>query len=318
MDCVNHTGVSATAYCQSCGKALCATCVRNAGAGQILCEPCLVSWQTLQQPFAAAHSSGPNPAAATVLGFIPGVGAMYNGQFFKGFIHVAIFAVLISITDHFPIFGLFIAAWIVYQVFEANQTARAIQAGQTPPDPLGLNEVGNWLNLGARPRTPGQPAPYRPWTPPGSASPGTVNPGTVSPGPVDSVAPSPGSDPSAAGYQPPYYPASQDASGQAQYQPPYQSGWQAPFTPPVAGFVDPAAQPVPPGAADPSVPPPHMYWGRKEPIGAIVLIALGLLFLLNQFDLFNGRLFQMAWPLALIALGVWMVVRLDVSRGGTK
>ena len=40
MDCVNHQGVGATAYCQNCGKALCATCVRNAGNGQILCEPC--------------------------------------------------------------------------------------------------------------------------------------------------------------------------------------------------------------------------------------------------------------------------------------
>ena len=44
MDCVNHTGVNATAYCQSCGKALCATCVRNAPGGQILCEPCWTSW----------------------------------------------------------------------------------------------------------------------------------------------------------------------------------------------------------------------------------------------------------------------------------
>ena len=29
MDCVNHSGVTATAFCQNCGKALCAGCVRN-------------------------------------------------------------------------------------------------------------------------------------------------------------------------------------------------------------------------------------------------------------------------------------------------
>jgi len=34
MDCVNHTGVNATAYCQSCGKALCAACIRNAAAAK--------------------------------------------------------------------------------------------------------------------------------------------------------------------------------------------------------------------------------------------------------------------------------------------
>ena len=30
-----------------------------------------------------------------MLGLIPGVGAMYNGQFFKGLIHVVVFAVLV-------------------------------------------------------------------------------------------------------------------------------------------------------------------------------------------------------------------------------
>ena len=101
MDCVNHSGVAATAYCQNCGKALCAGCVRNAAGGQILCEPCWTAWQTYQQPFVAAYRpAAPNPAAAAVLGLIPGVGAMYNGQFFKGLIHVVIFAVLVSITDY--------------------------------------------------------------------------------------------------------------------------------------------------------------------------------------------------------------------------
>ena len=46
MDCVNHSGVNATAYCQNCGKALCAGCVRNAAGGQILCEPCWTAWHS--------------------------------------------------------------------------------------------------------------------------------------------------------------------------------------------------------------------------------------------------------------------------------
>ena len=33
MDCVNHSGVTATAFCQNCGKALCPNCVRNAREG---------------------------------------------------------------------------------------------------------------------------------------------------------------------------------------------------------------------------------------------------------------------------------------------
>ena len=259
MDCVNHIGVSATAYCQSCGKALCAGCVRNAAGGQLLCEPCSTAWQSYQQPFIPPPATGPNPSSAAVLGLIPGVGAMYNSQFLKGFIHVVVFAVLISLTDYYPIFGVFIAAWIFYQSFEAYQTAKALRDGLPPPDPFGLNEVGNWLNLGTRPRNPGQPAA----------------------GQSAAVPPT-------AGYQPP---------------PPF----QAPFPPPAAGFPDPGA-PVPP-----------ICWRRREPVGAIVLIALGLLFLLGQLDVFRDRFFGFAWPLLLIALGIWLIIRrIEDSKGGSK
>ena len=284
MDCVNHTGVNATAYCQSCGKALCAGCVRNAAGGQILCEPCFVAWQTFQQPFVASPPGAPNPSVAAVLGLIPGVGAMYNGQFFKGLIHVVIFAVLVSITEYHGIFGIFIGAWILYQSFEAFHTARALRDGQPLPDPLGLNEVGNWLNLGTRPRYPAQPG----------AQPG--------PGPAAGQGPAPG------GYQPPY-------SG-APYQTAYQAPYQPPYTPLAPGFADPAAQPIPP---DPSEYWRPLFWRRKEPVGAIVLIALGLLFLLGQLDIFHGRLVEFAWPLLLIGIGVWLVVRrLGESQGGSK
>ena len=110
-----------------------------------------------------------------MLGIIPGVGAMYNGQYFKGLIHVVIFVVIISITTHYGIFGLFIPAWILYQSFEAFHTAKAIRDGQPIPDPLGLNEVGNWLNLGGTQHRPGMPHQFGVPPGPGPAAP---NPGT--------------------------------------------------------------------------------------------------------------------------------------------
>ncbi|MGB6974659.1 MAG: B-box zinc finger protein [Terracidiphilus sp.] len=150
MDCVNHTGVQAAAFCQNCGKALCANCARTSPTGQVLCEPCMLAFQNLQQPFVAAQSGGPNPVAAAIMGLIPGVGAMYNGQFFKALIHVVIFAVLVSLAGNYGLFGIFIGAWVLYQAFEAYHTAVARRDGQPLPDPLGLNEVGSWLNLGPR------------------------------------------------------------------------------------------------------------------------------------------------------------------------
>ena len=275
MDCVNHQGVAATAYCQNCGKALCAACVRNAGNGQILCEQCFAGWQSMQQPFVAA-SSGPNPSVAGVLGLIPGVGAMYNGQYFKGLIHVVIFVVIISITTHYGLFGLFIPAWVLYQSFEAYHTAKAIRDGGPIPDPLGLNEVGNWLNLGGPQSRPGQPG--APGVPP--AGPGT---------------------PTSAGYTP----------GVGGYQQAAYTQYQAPYTAPAAGFVDPAVPPVPP------VPP--VFWKRKEPIGALILIGFGLLLLLNQLGFLAEHVFKFLWPLIFIAIGVWLIIRrVEDTKGGQQ
>jgi TM2 domain-containing membrane protein YozV len=293
MDCVNHHGVIATAYCQSCGKALCAGCVRNGAGGQLFCAPCWTAWQGFPQPFVPANS-GPNPVVAAVFGLIPGVGAMYNGQFFKGLIHVVVFAVLVSITDHYGIFGLFIAAWVLYQSFEAYHTAKARRDGQPLPDPLGLNEVGNWLNLGGRPPYSGQ---------------AQANPGPYTPGPSAPGAPSQGPAGQAqGGFQPPY-----QAPYQGTYQPPYQPGaYQTPFAPPAAGFAENGIPPVPP-------PIPPLYWKRKEPIGAVILIALGVLFLLGQMDFFSGRLFEFSWPIMLIGMGVWLMIRrLGDSQGGSN
>jgi TM2 domain-containing membrane protein YozV len=278
MDCVNHIGVSSTAYCQNCGKALCSDCTRTAAGGQILCEPCWTAWQSYQQPFIAPVASGPNPQAAAALGLIPGVGAMYNGQFLKAFIHVIIFAALISLTEYHGIFGLFIAAWILYQSFEAYHTAKALRDGQAPPDPFGMNEVGSWLNLGTRPQNPGQFGSGQGPVNPGFNTPASAGPGTEN------------SEPPLAGYKA------------------YPSPDQGPFTPPAAGFTNPAG-----------APPAFVSWQRNAPVGAIVLIALGTLFLLAQLDIFQGRLLEFAWPVLLIGLGIWLIVRrFGESQGGSK
>ena len=150
MDCVNHSGVTAAAFCQSCGKPLCQACVRSGPAGQIFCEPCWMAWQGTQTPFVTPPPGVPSPGLAAVLGLIPGVGAMYNGQFIKGLVHVVIFAVLVSAAHVYGIFGLFIAGWVFYQVFEAYHTAKARRDGDPLPDPLGLNDIGSWFVAGGR------------------------------------------------------------------------------------------------------------------------------------------------------------------------
>ncbi len=145
MNCATHPQTPATAFCRTCGKALCDDCKRDV-MGAIYCEPCIAArlqgaGPAVAQPQPVAGL--PNPVAAGVLGFlVPGVGAWYNGQFAKGFIHVLIFALLIVITSHVSLFFLILVlAFPFYMGFEAYSTAKARQMGLPAPDPLGLEHL---------------------------------------------------------------------------------------------------------------------------------------------------------------------------------
>jgi hypothetical protein len=170
MNCVNHPEAAVTAFCQNCGKGLCTQCSREV-QGNVFCEPCLAARVTgtsaapgapgaYPPGYAPPPVGAPNPGTATILGFIPGVGAMYNGQYIKAIVHVLVFVVLISITEHYGMFGIFVGAWVLYQVFDAHQTAKARRDGLPLPDPFGLNELGNAFGGHTAPR------PYTPPTPP--------------------------------------------------------------------------------------------------------------------------------------------------------
>jgi hypothetical protein len=77
-----------------------------------------------------------SPGLAFVLGFIPGVGAVYNGQYAKGLVHVVIFGSIISILStgaargFEPLFGLLIPTFVFYMAFEAYHTAKKRREGE--------------------------------------------------------------------------------------------------------------------------------------------------------------------------------------------
>lgn len=281
MNCVNHPENQVAAYCQNCGKGLCTACVRSV-AGVIYCEQCLAARLGIggvgPVPGAAPGvgpvpgviaPSGPNPGLAFVLGFIPGVGAMYNGQFIKGLVHVLIFVILVGMAQNYGIFGLFIAAWIAYQVFDALETAKARRDGRPLPDPFGLNDLGARLGIQYPPAGPG--------VPPAQGFTSTQ---------VPPVPPPPGVGvPPAAGFAP-----------MGGYPDPYA---QSPYT---------NVPPVPPG-----VPPPPLMsrgcCGTNAPIGAIILIGLGVLFLLNTMNIFHFHWIGHLWPLIIIGFGIFLFIR---------
>jgi hypothetical protein len=223
--CANHPEAMAVAFCRDCGKPLCAVC-RNESQGAIYCAahlpfnsavnapppvPGPASWDWTRYPgqpsppspsnFAGSSyttgyeappsgvasdipplggdpmggagsvppytplSSPPSPytasspytapvgrpnvspALALILGTIPGVGAIYNGQYAKGLIHAVVFGLLITIVSSHensslaPLVGILIAVWWFYMVIEAFHTARKRHDG------IPVDEFSSLLNL---------------------------------------------------------------------------------------------------------------------------------------------------------------------------
>jgi len=191
MNCAVHTNVAATGYCRQCGKALCPECTREVG-GALYCETCLSS--IVSAAPGARGGSGSHPGVALALGFIPGLGAVYNGEYVKALIHVAVFGGIIALLNmdlpggaYYAFLGIGLGCFYFYMPIEAYRTAKARRMGQ----PLAI-----------------ETAPQQ----------------------------------------------------------------------------------------------------RRTPMGAIVLIALGVIFLLANFGLLHKEWLIKGWPIALVALGVWILM----------
>jgi len=153
MKCANHPLNEASAYCGQCGRALCNECKREVG-GTVYCESCLAARLHNPLPPWGSVGPGPSPGVALALGFIPGVGAIYNGQITKAIMQVLIFGSLIALGDRVHgglehLFGLSAAAFYFYMVIDSFQTARAKSLGKPAPDMFGLGEMKVNAPIGA-------------------------------------------------------------------------------------------------------------------------------------------------------------------------
>jgi hypothetical protein len=130
--------------------------------GSVYCENCLAELVTAKTSSSNLTSDallGTSPGGAFALGLIPGVGAIYNGEFLKAAVHVLIFGALITLQQQFPfaqgVFGMLVFAFYAYMPFEAYYTSkkRKLQAQgvelETPIDRLqqqfgGIKERELW------------------------------------------------------------------------------------------------------------------------------------------------------------------------------
>ncbi len=154
MKCAKHPETDSVVFCGHCGRALCAEC-KHEVRGMIYCEDCLAARLGAPGlPPLLGPGAGASPGVALALGFIPGVGAIYNGQIVKAMIQVLLFGSLIALSHRVPgpvhaIFGLGAAAFYFYMVIDSYQTARAKQFGQPVPEWFGLGEMKMNAPIGA-------------------------------------------------------------------------------------------------------------------------------------------------------------------------
>lgn len=156
MKCAVHPEADAVGYCRNCGKAVCNVCVRPV-RDVLYCEDCLAAMAgvapppeaspytqpaAIPPPVPGVPRSGSHPWAAFVLGFFPGLGAVYNGEYNKALIHIVIFVTMIlGLSSDMSgglkvIVAMLLAGFIFYMAFDAMRTARAKRTGEAMNDPL--------------------------------------------------------------------------------------------------------------------------------------------------------------------------------------
>ena len=130
MNCVNHAELPAKLNCPRCQRPFCAQCLIRVGNDEICLECFRQRSGSSQVRPNAAESMIASPGLAFGLGWIPGVGAIYNGEYLKAFIHVVIFGFLISVSHRSHVgsfeslFSLLTTAFYFYMPLEAFHTAK--------------------------------------------------------------------------------------------------------------------------------------------------------------------------------------------------
>ena len=153
---VNQTNAApeSRAFCRICGKQLLGTelrlmagtvyCAEHVPATEMPSSPWTSPPTVPPPPTVSSVGAGISPGLAFILGLLPGVGAIYNAQYAKGFVHVVVFGMLITLANSdnvgelHVLFGLMIPAWIMYQAFEAYHTAQRRQKGEVVDEFSGL------------------------------------------------------------------------------------------------------------------------------------------------------------------------------------
>ena len=137
--CSYHAKNPAVVQCNQCARPLCPACDHRI-RGFPFCQDCIVVGvellrQQSQSPASRVITRRSSPFVATLLSFVPGLGAAYNGQTSKAIVHFAIFASFFQMAVltqgvHFFVLGV-LGTWL-FAAVDACRTAQLMRAGLAP------------------------------------------------------------------------------------------------------------------------------------------------------------------------------------------
>ncbi len=157
MECAIHPGVEAVSFCSNCGTPLCQGCLLISDS-RTFCQKCQLSFAsqdervrntastvantTVPTPEAVKYAKSTrsphiekgyaycSPGVSLALGFIPGVGAICNGEYWKALLQVLVFGSLISLSGRtdseevIPLLRLLAILMYIYMPLEAYHVAK--------------------------------------------------------------------------------------------------------------------------------------------------------------------------------------------------
>ena len=139
MHCAFHPKNPAVVQCNQCARWLCPACDHRI-RGFPFCQECIVAGVELLRSQRQANPSQvirrrSSPFVATLLSFVPGLGAAYNGQTAKAIVHFAIFASFFQmavLTQGMLFFVLGVLGTWLFAAVDACRTAQLMRSGLSP------------------------------------------------------------------------------------------------------------------------------------------------------------------------------------------
>jgi hypothetical protein len=136
MKCSYHPAVESQESCNACKKPLCGDCAHKI-KGKAYCQDCLIEGAEWAATIKGLKLPSDSPRRAALCAIIPGLGAVYNGEYLKAITYFAVWAALAMLGGR--VSGIFIFAAIVFvlfTIFDAYRSAEAMVRKQLTSLPI--------------------------------------------------------------------------------------------------------------------------------------------------------------------------------------